>query len=444
MTVRSNTSEVSNVAPAHRGYGMVPSMVKLDNVTVVVLGGGRGSRLDPLTRMRSKPAVPLAGKYRLIDVPISNAIHSGMERIFVLTQFNSVSLHRHVTSTYKFDPFSIGFVEILAAQQTPTDEDWFQGTADAVRKNLDFVAELRGDFVLILAGDHLYRFDYRMLLADHVENGADITVAVLPCSTEEIADFGAVRVDEGGDIVEFREKPKTAEERAGMEVPPELLDARGVPRDRPYLASMGIYLFNQDVLRGVLSRPGEDFGKHVLPAAVGKRRVQAHFFQGYWRDIGTIRAFYEAHMDLVQPTPPFNFYDPDWVIYTRPRYLPASRVTGARIETSIISDGALIRDSTIEHSIIGIRSVLRQATVRNTLVMGADEEFPDVTDAPPLGVGEGSVIERAIVDKNVRIGRNVRLVNEKGVMEADGEGWFIRDGIIVLSKNSVIPDGTVV
>ena len=267
------------------------------NVSVIILGGGRGSRLDPLTKLRAKPAVPIAGKYRLIDIPISNAIHSGMERIFVLTQYNSVSLHRHIVRTYKFDAFSSGFVQILAAQQTPSDDRWFQGTADAVRQNLRLITAMRGDLVLILSGDHLYRMDYSEMLRRHMESDAEITLAVLPCSAEEISGFGAVRVDETGRIVEFREKPGTPEARAGMEASPTLLQDQGVGADRPYLASMGIYLFRKESLARCLENEMDDFGRHVIPAALADRRVQAHFFDGYWRDIGTIRAFYDAHMD---------------------------------------------------------------------------------------------------------------------------------------------------
>ena len=274
-------------------------------VTVLILGGGRGSRLAPLTMRRSKPAVPVAGKYRLIDIPISNAINSGMEQMYVLTQFNSVSLHRHIGRTYRFDAFSRGYVQILAAQQTPTVQTWFQGTADAVRQNLHVFRQLRGEHVLILSGDHMYRMDYRQLLDDHVENGADITIAVKPCSEEEIAGFGAAMVDESGRIVEFREKPSTPDERAGMEVAPSLLESKDVPSDMPYIASMGVYIFRKEALVEALDNDLVDFGGDIIPAEISQRRVQAHFFKGYWRDIGTIRAFFDAHMDLVQTEPPF-------------------------------------------------------------------------------------------------------------------------------------------
>jgi glucose-1-phosphate adenylyltransferase len=398
-------------------------------------------RLDPLTRQRSKPAVPLAGKYRLIDVPISNAIHSGMHRMFILTQFNSVSLHRHINATYHFSPFSKGFVEVLAAQQTPSDERWFQGTADAVRQHFDLLEEQRGGRVLVLSGDHIYRMDYSLLLREHASSGADVTLAVLPCNEEQIAGFGAVRTDESGRIVAFREKPRTPEERAGMLSPRQ---AETDP-ERPYLASMGIYLFEIDVLRAALAEGGVDFGRHIFPAAVAGSRVHAHRFDGYWRDIGTIGTFYDAHMDLVKMHPPFSFHDPEWPIYTHPRYLPGTRIDRVTLERCVLADGAVVTGSTLKETIVGVRCTIRDATVTRTLVMGADPDPPDApATAPPIGIGPGSVVANAIVDKNARIGRNVRLVNENRVEEASGDGWIIRDGVIVVPKNAVVPDGTIV
>jgi glucose-1-phosphate adenylyltransferase len=415
-------------------------------VITVILGGGRGNRLDPLTRERAKPAVPIAGKYRLIDVPISNCIHSGMERMFVLTQFNSVSLHRHIVRTYKFDLFSRGFVQILAAQQTPRGEAWFQGTADAVRQNLEIILESRGDLVMILSGDHMYRLDYRRLLREHVEAKADVTVGLLPCSEDEVGEFGSARVDPAGRIVEFREKPKEASARHGMKADAGLLAKAGISPDRPYLASMGIYLFAKDVLRDCLeSTPYHDFGHHVIPKAVSERRVQGFLFEGYWRDIGTIRSFYDAHMDLVRPDPPFHFNDPEWPFYTHPRYLPGSRVNATRLNRSILSEGALLEECTIEDSIIGLRATLNRVTVRRSLLMGADPYPPDgPPGAPPVGIGEGSLIQDAIVDKNARVGRNVRITNKQGVQDSEGPGWAIRDGIVIVTKNAVIPDGTTI
>jgi glucose-1-phosphate adenylyltransferase len=416
------------------------------DVITVILGGGRGHRLDPLTRERAKPAVPIAGKYRLIDIPISNCIHSGMERMFVLTQFNSVSLHRHLVRTYKFDVFSRGFVQLLAAQQTPRGEAWFQGTADAVRQNLDIILESRGELVLILSGDHMYRMDYRRLLREHASAGADVTVAALPCSESAIAEFGAIRVDAGGRIVEFREKPKDASGRAGMQADSGLLARFGVGIDRPYLASMGIYLFRKSFLRRCLeSSQRHDFGRNVLPQAVTEGKVQSYLFDGYWRDIGTIRAFYEAHMDLVRADPPFHFNDSEWPFYTHPRYLPGSNLNAVRINRSIVSEGTTLEESTVESSIIGVRTTMMRATVRRSLIMGADPYPPaGPAGSPPLGIGEGSLIQDAIVDKNARIGRNVRITNKDGVAEADGSGWAIREGLVVVTKNAVIPDGAVI
>lgn len=412
------------------------------SVTVLILGGGRGTRLDPLTRLRSKPAVPVAAKYRLIDISISNAINSGMERMYVLTQFNSVSLHRHIGRTYRFDAFSRGYVQILAAQQTPDGQSWFQGTADAVRQNINVFRELQGDYVLVLAGDHMYRMDYRALLLDHLEQEAEITVGVKPCSEEEIAGFGATRVDDSGRIVEFREKPGTATARQGMEVSPGLLTAKGVESDLPYLASMGIYLFNKQTLLEVLDSELVDFGRDIIPAEVGRRRVQAHFFKGYWRDIGTIRAFFDAHLDLVKPDPPFTFHDREWPIYSRPRYLPGARLAGCCFNQVLLGDGSRVVDSDVRESVIGLRSDIRGSKLTRTLIMGVDSHYPDFPGAPPVGVGEGSEIINAIIDKNARIGRNVTIRNAAGVQEADGDGWAIREGIVVVPKNSVIPDNT--
>jgi glucose-1-phosphate adenylyltransferase len=415
------------------------------DVITVILGGGRGARLDPLTRERAKPAVPIAGKYRLIDIPISNCIHSGMERMFLLTQFNSVSLHRHIARTYKFDLFSRGFVQVLAAQQTPTDDSWYQGTADAVRQNLEFIVESRGEIVLILSGDHMYRMDYRQMVREHLARGADLTIGVLPCAEDEISEFGAVRTDDAGRIVEFREKPKTAAARAGMKAAPELLERFGAGDDKPYLASMGIYIFEKKVLADALQDRLHDFGQHVIPALVKTHKVHPFLFPGYWRDIGTIKSFYDAHMDLVKPHPPFGFHDPNWPFYTHPRYLPGSVLNATRFNNSILSEGSVLDGCTIEDSVIGVRSVMSRATVRKSLLMGVDP-FPPAAPpgAPPLGIGEGTLVQGAIVDKNVRIGRNCRIVNKGGIMEGEGPGWVIREGIVVIPKNAVVPDDTAI
>jgi len=415
------------------------------DVAVVILGGGRGSRLDPLTRTRSKPAVPFAGQYRLIDIPISNAIHSGMRRMFVLTQYNSLSLHRHIAWTYRFDAFSRSFVQILAAQQTRTHDSWFQGTADAVRRNLPAIDDPPSDMTLILSGDHLYRMDYREMVRTHVDSRADLTVAVMPCGAAQIADFGAVRVEASGRLVEFREKPRTAEARAGMEAAPELLARLGLRADRPYLASMGIYVFNRRVLAECLDNDLGDFGHDVLPRAVGQYHVQAHLFDGYWRDIGTIRSFYDAHMDLLEPKAHFDFHDRNWPVFTHPRFLPGTRMTNCRFYRTVLAGGGVVSDCTVEESVIGVRTVMREAAVRRALIFGADPEPPDAPPgAPPVGIGRGTVIANAIVDKNARIGSNVRILNEAGVQEADGPGWAIREGLVVVVRGAVIPDGTVI
>lgn len=416
-----------------------------ENVTVLILGGGRGTRLEPLTYLRSKPAVPIAGKYRLIDIPISNAINSHMERMYVLTQFNSVSLHRHISRTYRFDAFSRGYVQLLAAQQTPTAQRWFQGTADAVRQTQQVFRELPGEHVLVLSGDHMYRMDYRELLRDHRDAEADVSIAMLPCSQEDIAGFGAARVDDAGRVCEFREKPSTTEERDGMEVSAALLEQHGLISDRPYLASMGIYIFRKEVLLAVLAGDEVDFGRDIIPAATRKYRVQAHFFRGYWRDIGTIRSFFDAHMDLVRPEPPFSFHDAGWPFYTRPRYLPGARLRGCCFDGVLLADGTEIEDSTVQGAVVGLRTVMRGAKVRRALIMGIDSHYPDPKPGePPVGIGEGTEIVEAIVDKNPRIGRNVKIVNANKVTEADGDGWVIREGVVVIRKNAVIPDGTVI
>jgi glucose-1-phosphate adenylyltransferase len=418
---------------------------RIKDMIAVILGGGRGSRLDPLTRLRSKPAVPIAGKYRLIDIPVSNCINSGLERLFILTQFNSFSLHRHISLSYKFDLFSRGYAQILAAEQRPGHDRWFQGTADAVRQNLRLFTEARGDLVLILSGDHMYRMDYREMLRAHVDAEADITLSLLPCSEMEIGEFGAVRVNDAGAVLEFREKPGTEEAREGMKVARKLLEERGVPHDRPYLASMGIYIFNKRVLNELLSSPLDDFGQNVIPAAVENGlKVHSHFFTGYWRDIGTIRAFFDAHMDMVGEDPPFSFNDTSWPFFTHPRFPPGAKIHDVRIDHSILSDGAEIESCSIEGSVVGLRSVMKKVRVKESLLMGADPYPADAPDgAPPLGIGEGSVIERAIIDKNARIGQNVRIIGSDDREDSEGDGWAVREGIVIVQKNAVIPDNSV-
>lgn len=417
------------------------------DVIVAILGGGQGTRLSPLTDERSKPAVPIGGKYRLIDIPISNAIHSEMRRILVLTQFNSTSLHRHINLTYKFDQFSPSYVQILAAQQTPDNQTWYMGTADAIRQNLRLITDVPGNLVLILSGDHMYRMDYRMMLREHLESNADITIGVLPCSESDIAGFGAARVDGDGRILEFREKPTTHEAREGMQVDPALLEKSGIGVDRPYIASMGIYLFRKETLVKCLENELVDFGGDIIPGCVGTHRVQSYFFNDYWRDIGTIRSFFETHMDMVTPSPPFRFTDPDWPFYTRPRYLPASRLDSCTLSRTMLSEGAVLTDSHVEEAVLGIGTRLHGVKVKRALIIGNDPQMRVGNvphGAPPIGIGPGTVVENAIIDKNSRIGANVRILNEDGVQEADGDGWVIRDGIVVVRRGGIIPDNTII
>jgi len=422
----------------------------------VILGGGAGNRLFPLTQQRSKPAVPLGGKYRLVDIALSNCINSDILRTFVLTQYNSASLNRHIAQTYRFSQFSNGFVEIIAAEQTPESPQWFQGTADAVRQVLPHIRDWGIDTLLILSGDHLYRMDYRHFLQRHHETGADVTVSVIPCEARSASEFGLLKTDENGRIVEFKEKPK-GDELLAMQVDTMRLglDANEAAR-RPYLASMGIYVFKYDHLEQLLADDpkGIDFGKHVIPAAINARNVQAHMFDGYWEDIGTIGAFYRANLDLTTKIPKFNLFDSEAPVYTRARYLPPSKIEESEINDSIVSDGCIINGAKITNSVVGLRSrVSKGVQLDASFMMGADfyQTFEDMrTDMgkglPRVGIGEGSIVRRAIIDKNARIGKNARLLNEAGVSEADGPGgsYFIRDSIIIVPKNAVIPDGSVV
>ncbi|MCA9026061.1 MAG: glucose-1-phosphate adenylyltransferase [Planctomycetaceae bacterium] len=424
----------------------------MKNVACLVLGGGKGTRLQPLTAYRSKPAVPLAAKYRLIDIPISNCLNSEISRIYLLTQFNSVSLHRHIRQTYRFDPFHGGFVEILAAQQTNNrGEDWYQGTADAVRKNLRYVQQHGIDYVLILSGDQLYRMDFREMLQTHQETGADVTIAGLPVDREKAASFGIMRLNDAGRVEGFLEKPKTEEELALVRTEPAWLDAHGVQsRGRDCLASMGIYLFNRDTLVDLLEKTEyEDFGKEVFPASIRSRHVQVHLFDGYWEDIGTIKAFFECNLQLAHRKPPFRFDMEDTPIYTRPRYLPATRIDGATITGSLIADGCNIDKGTvIENSLIGVRcNIGKDVTIRNCVLMGADYfESEDhhaenaQLDRPPMAIGNRAVIEQAIVDKNCRIGSDV-IVKPTGELDADHDPIVIRDGIIVIPRGATLPNG---
>lgn len=421
------------------------------NVISLVLGGGRGTRLYPLTKFRSKPAVPLAAKYRLIDIPLSNCINSGMNRMYVLTQFMSVSLHRHIRQTYRFDHFSGGFVELLAAQQTEMGGDWYQGTADAVRKQLRYIQQPGIEYVIILSGDQLYRMDYRDMLKTHVENKADATIAAIPVTRQEAKGFGIMRVADSGRVQGFLEKPQTDDEMDIVRMDPAWIDARGIPsRGRDQLASMGIYIFNRDVLVDALEKTDYlDFGKEVFPASVRAKRVMVHLFDGYWEDIGTIKAFYEANLSLASSTPPFDFNSPSAPIYSRPRFLPPTLLEGAHVSRSLLADGCRIgKGAVIENSSIGLRCIIGEGvTIKNTVIMGADfyedgHRRAHAGDQPPLGIGAGSHIEGAILDKNCRIGKNVRIVNEQRIeTRGENEACIIREGIPNVVKEGALPDG---
>src|SRR5215813_1709748 len=426
------------------------------NLLAVILGGGAGTRLFPLTHQRSKPAVPVGGKYRLVDIPISNCINSDVHKIFVLTQYNSASLNRHIAQTYRFSQFSNGFVEILAAEQTPESPQWFQGTADAVRQVLPHIRDWGIDTLLILSGDHLYRMDYRDFLNRHYESGADLTVSVIPCEEGPASEFGLLKTDENGRIVEFKEKPK-GDELLAMRVDTTKLglDEHESQR-RPYLASMGIYVFKYDQLERLLKEDLRwvDFGREIIPAAIRTGHVEAFMFDGYWEDIGTIGAFYRANLDLTAKIPKFNLFDAEAPVYTRARYLPPSKIEESQIGDSIISDGCIITGARVNNSIVGLRSrIARGVQLEASIIMGADyyQTLEDMrsdvaADMPRVGIGEGSIIRKAIVDKNARIGAGVRLLNEAGIVNAEAEdkSYYIRDGIVIIPKNAVIKNGVVV
>ena len=426
------------------------------NLLAVILGGGAGKRLFPLTAQRSKPAVPLGGKYRLVDVPISNCINSDVIRMFVLTQFNSASLNRHIATTYRFSPFADGFVEILAAEQTPESPEWFQGTADAVRQVLPHIRDWRIDTLLILSGDHLYRMDYRKFLARHYETNADLTISVIPVAAQGAGEFGVLKTDGDGRIIEFREKPK-GDALEAMSVDTTTLGlSEEDARLRPFLASLGIYVFKYERLEQLLREETSqlDFGREVIPNAIGSYNVQAYLFNGYWEDIGTIGAFYKANLDMTSAIPTFNLYDAEAPMFTRARYLPPSKIDKAEISDSIVSDGCIISGAMISRSVIGLRSrVSTGAKIEASYVMGADyyQTLEDMqadrgAGRPWIGIGEGTIIRRAIIDKNARIGANVKILNEAGVENVDGAGgsYYIRDRIVIIPKNGSIPDGMVV
>jgi glucose-1-phosphate adenylyltransferase len=418
----------------------------------IIMGGGAGTRLFPLTKDRAKPAVPLAGKYRLVDIPISNCLNSGLHRVYVLTQFNSTSLHRHINASYKFDNFSKSFVEILAAQQTPEGARWYQGTADAVRQNLRYFLEAPYDFYLILSGDQLYRMDYRLLLQQHVETGADITLATTPVDRAGASSFGIMHSDTNRRIFRFEEKPKEPTLLDELRIPPALLRELGLPGDSElFQGSMGIYVFNRNILIECLNNDLEDFGKHIIPSSLQTHKVITYIFQGYWEDIGTIRAFFEANLALTDTLPPYNFFDRSAPIYTHPRFLPASKLNAATIRHAIVGDGCIISDAHIDRAVIGIRSIIKSgATIRNSVIMGADyyeDEAAEISEnnsrlLPPIGIGRNSVIDRAIIDKNARIGESVVITPDGKAPNVDSTNYYIRDGVVVIPKNAVIPDGT--
>jgi glucose-1-phosphate adenylyltransferase len=420
-------------------------MPSLDNILAIILGGGRGSRLFPLTKLRSKPAVPMAGKYRLIDIPISNCINSGIYRIAVLTQFNSVSLHRHIARTYNFDAFHTGWVQIWAAEQTMQNTDWYQGTADAVRKQLFEIRSTRAPYVLILAGDHLYRMDYAAMANFHWDNNADITVAVQPVPKEEAPRLGLLKRDETCRITRFAEKPKDASTLKEM-------ITRNDP-ERPYLGSMGIYMFRTSILMELLnSKSFDDFGGQVIPYAIDGHNVFGYDFDGYWADIGTIRSFYETNLALCGPNPPFDLYDPERPIFSRPRFLPGSVIANSMLERVLIAEGCCIENAEIRHSIVGLRSQIHSGTrIIDTILMGSDYygrpngEFDEnPPGSPPIGLGTNCYIEGAIIDKNACLGDNVVIKPFPRGVDIETDNWVVQDGIVVIPKNAVLPSGTVI
>lgn len=426
------------------------------SVIAVILGGGRGTRLFPLTRDRAKPSVPIAGKFRLVDIPISNCLHSGFDRIYVLTQFNSVSLNRHIAQAYRFDSYRRGFVQILAAQQTLMGDEWYQGTADAIKHNEPYILNPRfaDEHVLILAGDHLYRMDYRKMLKVHTESNAAITVSVIPVRKEETSGLGILQTDTNGRIVDFVEKPQTEEELQQLRVEPEVFTSRGIePDGREYIASMGIYIFNREVLQNVLQDDSNvDFGRDIIPKSIQTLPVSAYFFDGYWEDIGTIRSFYSANIALTNTAPAFNFYDEQAPIYTNRRHLPSTKVNSSSVRSSILAEGSIIDDSELDRTIVGIRSIISNGSrIYQSILMGADYYESDESRAentqlgrPNIGMGRNCLIQNAIIDKNARIGDNSVLVNRDGVDNYDSDNYCIRDGIVIVPKDATILPETMV
>lgn len=426
-------------------------LAELRNRTLaVIMGGGQGTRLFPLTRERAKPAVPLAGKYRLVDIPISNCINSGIMRMYLLTQFNSASLHRHISQSYKFDHFGNGFVEILAAEQTFSSTSWYQGTADAVRKNLMHLQNTDFRYALILSGDQLYRMDFQKIIEQHAESSADVTIATIPVMAKDASALGIMQVNAERRITRFVEKPKDPAVLDSLKVDRNSYGQLGILGDSDlFLASMGIYVFNREVLFELLNNNLTDFGKHIIPGAIENKRLFSYVYQGYWEDIGTIRSFYEANLDQAASLPKFNFFDPP--VFTRPRFLPASKINGAALDRAVIADGCVISNARIQNSVIGIRSVLDEgAFLTNVVMMGADYyDTPSRQSRPEhlgiaLGIGRGTRIENAIVDKNVRVGEGCVLSPEGKPSEVDHPLYYIRDGVLVIPKGAVIPANTVI
>jgi glucose-1-phosphate adenylyltransferase len=420
------------------------------NVLAVIMGGGAGTRLFPLTKERAKPAVPIGGKYRLVDVPISNCINSEIRQIYVLTQFNSASLHRHIHSSYTFDRFSRGFVEILAAQQTTGGSNWYQGTADAVRQNLRYFALSDYDYILILSGDQLYRMDFRDVLRQHIETHADITIAAIPVQRSEASALGILQVNDAKLVTRFVEKPKDPKALDELKLEDPLLSSLRITSSEDYyLASMGIYVFNRDVLCKALDNDKADFGKHIIPDSIPHRRVFAYVFQGYWEDVGTIRSFFEANLAMCSIKPAFSFFDRSSPVYTRARFLPPSRILDSTIGESLIADGCVILKSRIQRCVVGLRSFIGDGCeLRDTIIMGCDfyAPTPEPTDDEPISmphmsIGRGCRIERAIIDKNVHIGQGVVITNKDGAPDCDAPTHYIRDGIVIIPKNTYVPDG---
>jgi glucose-1-phosphate adenylyltransferase len=417
----------------------------MNDVLTIVLGGGRGTRLFPLTHLRSKPAVPIGGKYRLIDVPISNCLHAGLKSIYVLTQFNSASLNRHVAQTYRMDLFSGGFVEVLAAEQTPDGEQWFQGTADAVRQAARHFRDVEAEYYLILAGDHVYRMDFSELVETHIERDADITIAAQPVSAEDATQMGIFRFDVTGHIIGFEEKPQPERLAQIGSSAPTHSPAGLLTADKPFVASMGIYVFSREVLYDILARDrAVDFGREIIPHALSTHRVHTHLYRGFWADVGTVSSFYDVNLMLTRRGAPFSFFHPTRPIYTRPRFLPAARVHGCTIDEALIADGAYLDTCEVSQSVVGLRmSIHRGTKITRSVLLGADY-YEDHPGDLPLGIGRNVVLDRVIVDKNARIGDGARLVNERGIQDVDGDGYYIRSGIIIVPKGGVVKPGTVV